>query len=504
MAKRARLWALLIALAFALTGCLPSQLSESPAEIDLPEPAEEAVDMFLGEQLPTRLTSVSLYYAMSDGAGFSTVNLGIRADVSETLIEAAVNALLSPASGEEMVFATGDTRLLSCEFACGIATVNLSIDARNVQTEQELLALLTAIGNTLLGIDGVRGVNVLIGDESESFGQLPMGVQTAIIPSVTASYAQLLAERDHLQSGGAMPVTRNAALYFPTTEGNWLEPELREISFENDDFAAALNEALKAGPRDEACAIAAIPAAAELLDPAPRIQTLSSGEHALTLNFSGSLSNYLAFSGLDAWELAGSVALTACSFLPELDAVRIQVNGEPVTRCAVGDTELTFEDGLIRRADFSSRVGSVATLYLADRDRALRPVRRAVSMHTALSPRNLLIELFNAADADLPLRFPVPDGVFSEDLLGIRVSGGVARLNLSGNFYRRCQSMGESAERCLVYAMVNTLCQLDNISAVRFYVEGIAAETLAGHVYLRSPLLWNPGIVVAPEATGEP
>ena len=77
-------------------------------------------------------------------------------------------------------------------------------------------------------------------------------------------------------------------------------------------------------------------------------------------------------------------------------------------------------------------------------------------------------------------------------------------MNLSANFYRCCQALDASAERSVIYCMVNTLCAADNIQAVRFYVEGVSAETLAGTIYLRSPLMPNPGIVIEPEATGEP
>ena len=506
MTGHLRMWALLIALTLLLTGCVPKQRDgENVGSIVMPDPSEEPENMILGEQLPSRLSNVSLYYAMSDGAVFSQVTTGIRADAGESLPEAAVEALLTPGSGEEMYFSTGDTHMLSCEYACGIATVNLSIDARNVQSEQEELALLTAIGNTLLGIDGVRGVNVLIGGQSESFGQLPHGVQTEVIPSVTASYAQLLAERDHLLTDRAMPVTRTAALYFPTSVGSWLVPELREVVFNSDDFAGTLIEALKAGPMEQTCAVASIPAGAELLDPNPQVETLSSGEHALTLNFSSTLANYLAFSGLEIWELAGSLALTVCSFMPEIDAVRILVSGDPITICQFGDTILQFEGGLIRRSDFASLIGSVATLYLADSFGALQPVKRAVSTRSALSPRSLLSELFYYTDRDDgQLSFPVPENVFAEDVLGIQVSGQIARVNLSANFYRCCQALDASAERSLVYCMVNTLCAMDSISAVRFYVEGVSAETMAGSIYLRSPLMPNPGIVVAPDDTGEP
>ena len=225
----------------------------------------------------------------------------------------------------------------------------------------------------------------------------------------------------------------------------------------------------------------------------------------LTLNFSSALANYLAFSGLDVWELAGSLALTACSFLPEIDAVRIMVNGDPITACTIGDTILRFENGLIRRSDFAGRVGSVVTLYLADAQGRLEPVSRAVSTRSALSPRSLLNELFDYTDrGGRQLGFPIPENVRAEDILGIEIAGQIARVNLSANFYRCCQPLDADSERTLVYCMVNTLCAMEGIRAVRFYVEGIAADTLAGSIYLKSPLMANPGIVVTPEETGEP
>ena len=505
---RLLLWPLILAL--FLGGCVPQRRSGDGSNgIALPEPDREPENMILGEKLPSRLSDVSLYYPMSDGATFSQVSMGIRVDAGQSRPEAAVNALLNPPEGQSRAGFAGDTRLLSCEYARGIATVNLSIDARNAQSEQEELAMLTAIGNTLLGIDGVVGVNVLVGGQSESFAHLPMGVQTEVIPSVTAAYAQLLAERDHLLTSDPMPVTRRATLYFPTdsgtsAEGSWLVPELREVVFRSDDFAATLIEALKAGPQAGDCAVASIPAGVELLEPNPQVETLPTGEHALSLNFSSALANYLVLSGLDVWELAGSLTLTVCSFLPEIDALRLLVDGEPITVCQIGDAVLRFEDGLIRRDDFAGRVGSVATLYLAAPDGSLQAVRRAVSTRSALSPRNLLSELFYYSGRGNGLRFPVPENVFADDILGIQLSGHVARVNLSANFYRCCQPLNARAERRLVYCMVNTLCELDDIRAVRFYVEGLAADTLAGSVYLRAPLLPNPGIVAMPTAAGEP
>ena len=364
---------------------------------------------------------------------------------------------------------------------------------------QELLALEASIGNTLLGIDGVRGVNVLIGDASESFWQLPLGVQTEPIASVTAAYAQLQAERDRVSQEDGAPLTRSALVYFPSVGGRWLVPELRAVASDDGDFVPALIDALRAGPQDVACALPSIPEGVALLDEEPELETRSSGERVLSLDFSPTLSNYLPISGLDVWELAGSLSLTMISFLPELDAVRVLMNGDPITMCELGDDILRFPDGLIRRRQFADRIGSTAALYLIDKADELRGVQCAVSTRSALSPRNLLEELFRYAGADgEALRLPLTDRLYPEDLLGVQVSGGIARVNLSGSLYRSCQSLSPRAERDLVYAIVNTLCCLEGIRGVRFYVEGQAADTLAGSIYLKSVLLPNPGII-APE-----
>jgi len=494
--------ALVTALAVLLSACgFRVQESDATENIRLPEPSQEPVNMLLGEKSYGTVTELTLYYAMSDGTSFSEVTRSIEADSGESLINAAVNALLTPSpNGEKLYFSTGDTRLLSSEFACGIATVNLSIDARSVQNEQEMLALTVSIGNTLLGINGVKGVNVLIGNQVEGFCQLPFGLQTEVITSIAGAYAQLQAEQDHFLAEGTMPITRRVALYFPTDESIWLVPEIHEVVFDSGNYASVLLEALKTAPEMSTCATTAIPDGVELLDADPEIRTLSTGEHVLELNFSSTLANYLAFSGLEVWELVSSITMTMCSFIPGLDAVRVLINNEPITICEFGDSIATFPGGLIRRSDFTSRIGSIAALYLADAGNALMSVECAVSMKSALSPRSLLAELFSySGKPGAGSVFPVGEPLYPEDVLGVSVSDGIAKVNLSANFYRICQGLSETAERNCVYSMVNTLCRLDGIRAVRFYIEGISADTLAGNIYLKSPLMPNPGIVTVSE-----
>lgn len=118
-----------------------------------------------------------------------------------------------------------------------------------------------------------------------------------------------------------------------------------------------------------------------------------------------------------------------------------------------------------------------------------------MSRSAAISPRGVLAEMILAGDPGSGLTGVFPEGVLPEDILGVEVSGSVAVVNLSGNFYSRCQLMDDLAERRLIYAMVNALTELEGIGAVRFIVEGVSIDTLVQSIYLRTPLLPDPGIV---------
>ena len=89
----------------------------------------------------------------------------------------------------------------------------------------------------------------------------------------------------------------------------------------------------------------------------------------------------------------------------------------------------------------------------------------------------------------------LPPGLTEADILGVRVTGGEALVNLSSNFYRCCQSFSAEEEQRLIYSMVNALTELEAVNRVRFYVEAEPIDTMVTSVYLRGPLLRNPGII---------
>lgn len=509
MMKRIGAGLLAAVLAIELCSCSRTA-SETTQAVVLPEPADEGVNMILGERIAAEPASVELYYVSGDGTSFSTITRSMIVSPGENLQEEAVDALLYNTNVmDRMAFIPDETKLLNVEYSCGIATVSLSLDAHSVRSEQEMLMLVASVANTLLGLDGVRGVNVLIADRAEALASLPLGVLTELITGVSPAYAKMNTEREYFLEAGTDTIVRSAALYFPDMNGMWLVPELRELNFDSSDYASELIRALRSGPMEGSNTVTALPEGADLLVNNPVTEVTASGERVLQLEFSPTLLNYLAFAGIEEWKMIASVVLTVTSFVPEIDAVRMLVGGEIISECTRGIEEVIFEDGLIRRRDFADCVGNIIRLCVPNGDGTLDTIERAVPMERAQSPLSVLKFLFDEAVVRSAGGFLFPGTVDSNDLLGVSVESGVASVNLSANFYRQAQALDATAERGVIYAIVNTLCRLDGITGVRFYIEGISAETLSGSIYLKGVLLPNPGLhaehaTAVPEITATP
>ncbi len=483
---------LALVLALALLPLFPALGEET-----LPEPDVSTREMLLGEATAEYFYEATLYYTGSDGVSLSQATRTLLVQTGETLLDVVLEALLdSSLSPAQVSVIPGDTRVISREISGGLVTVNLSIEARNVQSDQELLLIYLAISGTLLEMEGVEGVSVLINDREEGVLGLPGGVFSAIEGDVAAAWAQMQAEADRYLGNAQGSATRVAALYFPSADGRWLVPETREISFTEDTIADELLSQLCAGPQVLECGLSIAPTGT-LLAGEPVLAVTSAGERVLELNLDGAALAAAESAGVQRWQVCGALTLTLCSFLTELDAVRLSVDGESITQAQREGTTFSFEEDGMRRRDFSGFIGSAASLYLANEDGELILRETALSQGEALAARALLSVLMSEEmAASLGGVSPVPALIDETDILGVRVRDGVATVNLSARFYSACQELDEARERTAVYAIVNTLCGLSGVEGVRFLIEGESVETLSEYIYMRTVLLPNPGAVV--------
>ena len=480
-----------------LTACSGSDgASQDGASVALPSPAPESERQILGETADGLDREVTLYRASDGSMELTTVTRTIPESADESFIERVLEELLGSLPGGALLVGGAQATLEGVEFGSGLATVRLSIDAGVNRSDQDYLLLCASIANTLLGIDGVEAVNVLAGERSNSICALPAGVFTTQLNNIPAAYAQIQSERERFLEGGTAKLERTVSLYFPAYGSQYLLPEVRTMSFGDENYASVLIEALCAGPQMRSCCFSAVPANLELLATRPELIVTPEGERVLELRLSSVLANYLALAGAETWQIYGSLVLTLTSFMPELDAVRMSIDGSYVTECDMGTHLARFPDGLMRRTDFVSCVGSSAWLYFADGSGGLIRLECAISQAGALSPRSILAAMITLGDSYLPgLSSAFPAGIGPEDVLGVAIDGRIAVVNLSGNFYSQCQGLDSQRERTLIYAMVNALAELDSIGAVRFLVEGRQVDSLVESIYLRTALMPDPGIV---------
>ena len=200
-------------------------------------------------------------------------------------------------------------------------------------------------------------------------------------------------------------------------------------------------------------------------------------------------------AGVSEGQFFAALTYTMSGFVPELEGITAFIGEQQVIEVQQAGQLLNFEDGVMRREDFHSAAGRQVKLYFAGEDGGLKLVTRAMDQLSATSPRVLLYELFTGVRAGEDAQNVAPDGLLDTDILGVRIENEQALVNLSANFYRCCQTLDAQAERNLVYAMVNTLTELDGIKTVQFYIEGEVVDVLTQKIYIKAPLMRNPGLI---------
>ncbi len=488
-------------IACLMTGCMPMSINLQRADqaVQLPVHSEAPLDPAIGDTMPTVSYYIPLHFVSADRNRLVPVSRAVIVAPGQSLITESLIALLSAESipGAWSPFPQG-TKLLSVERSGNAAVVDLSIDARHVESEQQILWMREAIASTLIGLDGIEYVHMLIAGKDEGMSSLPSGASGGSTDSLTTTWAQITAEQELLSRGGdeSTPVRRTAILYYAAADGRYIAPVAQELRIESDDFITPVIEALRRYEGEIVGLRSPFPKDAEVLIAEPEIVENEAGQRMVRLVFDGSLITTMEREGLRAWQLYASLTYSLTAFVPDIDGLIVLIGDGQLTRTLREGQEVTFTGGEMTRAAYPDAVCRLGATYMTSVDGGLIRLYRPFDQKSAASPRALLGELFEGPDPwEEGASRVMPDGVSIEDVLGIRISGDEAVINLSSNFYRCCQSLTPQQEKNMIYAMVNALTELPAVSAVRFQVEGETVDYLIRSVYLRGALMRNPGII---------
>lgn len=249
-------------------------------------------------------------------------------------------------------------------------------------------------------------------------------------------------------------------LYFEAadaTSGSVIRTEKR--NFEQDTVTPAdLVQALLDGPQD-----------GDLTAPFPkgtilRACTVNPDTETASVDFS---EPYGGLSGVDLTIANSCVTLTLCQ-LSQVEAVTITVDGQPLP---FHDRALRLSDLVLTGAE-GEPIQVTAQLYYLRGNGLAKEEREVLIMESETSVIAVLNALLDGPKSDED-RLPLPDGT---ELISAAVENGVCYVNFSAPF--RDGAPGGREASLLLYAIVDTLCALDSVSAVHLLVEG---ESLASY-----------------------
>jgi len=457
-----------------------------------------------------------LYLPAANGSRLISITEDVLFFTARPQAESLVRALLIH-PGNDTVSSLGGEIQLSLygvnpvEVSRDVVTVNLAASALQMDHKSYYL-ICQAITNTLTTLPGIHYVNFLVMDRHiglDIASTLPAGAfSRSIGVDVGTVYEQLLSQRAGIEENATEKrLSAMVALYFPIVGIEGLLPEVRNITFDSQaltDMAIRLLEELGKGPQQKGYS-PPLPLLSELLLEAPSISEASEGGgRFLTLRFDSNLDSMLTAFSLTRAQSMASLCYTLTTFLPGVTGVRAYIGDGLLYNVKLdarsAQIALLFDNAIQRRGDYAAFVMDICTLYLASADgQKLIPVQRAIPYFQTTNPRALLLELAKGPlSSDLTQNaLPImPRGSLKDaDILGFSLVGDALVVHCSQAFEQVGRGMDGGQERLLVYGMVNTLCSLNLIHRVCFFVAGDSPADFSGEIYWAGYFYANMGLV---------
>ena len=476
----------LLALLFALSGCM--SLSERKLDADYQMTLEQDEMPETGEG---RILRPALYF-MQKGTGKLVAELRT---ISVTMDESPAKTIVS-----QFLKGPYDVTLEAVAPALiSVDKVEISLDVANVYltalkelTPSERFILKLALANTLTDYFSIKYVNVFYNGLSDGLGQYPHPLQSKITGVWTEEYDDILSNhiasaKENADDSISLGIVLETPLYFMDASGEYLLPEVREVTYSDTDYLTTLIGELAKGPRNSFIYQASVAKDLSLSEMTP-IWTYADEGDSLSLDFAAP-----PVSGENNQKSYLALAYTLTSFFPNLKTIYFSVAGEPVTVTGAG---FDLSDGITRDEAFEHLAGGIDLYFRQRGENLLVKVNRMVKEDQVWSASGRLYELIDGpkeTESDMAVDV-FPEGITEDDILSTSISQTTLVVDFSANFKEKCQSLSVNEEMLLVFSMVNTLTSMNGVNSVQFLVEGERSETLAGHLYFADIFISNPGI----------
>ena len=505
MKKRAISLLTALCMLAVLTGC-SGRKGEEPAAVQTLPPASVQWEAPDGDRMIRRDADFTLWVPERNEQKLSPHTVSLERGGLKETAGALLRSLLEEISRSGALQTNREleiSREMGVEISRGICTVNLASSALQLNYG-DYYRLSLSISSTLCELDEIRYVNVLTAGQSvpmDPAGRLPMGTLTGHTDENLSVLWEQMEARRTPQGGdpNRTPLSAQATIYFPLTEGQGIGCESRRITFEGQTTGTlssalldAMSEIVRARTREEN-----VPDLWEYMVHEPVASEMGEGGRLITLSFRDDLPELAEGWRTDIASIAAAVTLTLTTFVPGTAAVCFRVGDVPVTEVKTERFQVgTILGGLMRRSAFEPFLTGSTEVFF-EKDGRLSPAEKAVDRDSADTPRvqlNALMQGPDNAEKEQGLRSTLPEDVKEDDLLGISAEEDTLLVNFSDRFRELIEKHGREKEMLLCYSIVNTLCRNTGMKKVCFFFEGKQAETIAGDIYWAGVFFYNPEV----------
>lgn len=240
-----------------------------------------------------------------------------------------------------------------------------------------------------------------------------------------------------------------------------VEGEPRTLS-EGQAEVPALFQALLAKPSTQGLS-SPFPTGLRLLD-----WTLEEGQLHLDLS-----EQYYTLSGVDLTLADACLTLTLCQ-LEGVDSVYVTVEGDELPYRSM--QHLSDGDILLDGGADEPMALDIELWYLTAGGRGLGVERRQIVKTVEQTVAEAVLSAWAEGPRQEGLLPCLPQG---SQIRSVELRDGVCAVDLSQEFLQGLPEE-ESTAALMVYAMVNTLCQLEGVDAVQLYIDGSPAPAVGG------------------------
>ena len=420
----------------------------------------------------------TLYYPSGNFSGLTAINKQLKPDKTKSIETALVEALLEKPDGMGILpLFGGEAKLRSVQDSFDIITFGIESYAASDERQRALSVL--AIWQTLAPYTHAKGLNVIVDGSPVSYEG--KGLNTLLFVKTNELGLEAL-----LRLAGE---NRAYSVYIPEKSGMYVVPTLKPVPSDMTDEEALLR--CLCPHEDETSLLCTWPQEFSLADGMRVTFSFTRQNRRIALlsytepqNAAMRINEAFRHTGMQQWQFVASVALTFLTNVPSLERVSMKLSDLQITNVIGAEgNELAFENGEIAGNVFFSRLAFPAVQLAWDEQSG------KLTTQTLLVP---VRDTQNGADLLLAL---LGDHLNKGDVLSVQCIGDTAFVDLSGEYYAKCQRLKAEEERTEVYLIVNALCMNRHVQKVCFTVEGRSIGTFAGTIRMDAPLKMNYGLL---------